>query len=73
METPELSASDLLEFEKRHLVERQRPPPMPRPTIDIEMRRMATQVKEVLPHVPLNAIYKDLSKLECCEFELIAV
>lgn len=62
MGTPELTAADLLEWEKRQLVEQQRAPPVPRPTVDGEVRRMATQVKEVLPHVPLNAIYKDLSK-----------
>ncbi|EFA08762.1 lipid droplet-regulating VLDL assembly factor AUP1 [Tribolium castaneum] len=62
VETPELTAADLLEWEKRQLVEQQRAPPVPRPSVDSEVRRMATQVKDVLPHVPLNAIYKDLNK-----------
>jgi ancient ubiquitous protein 1 len=63
VETPEFSAADLLEWEKRQLTEQQRAPPVPRPAaVDGEIRRMATQVKEVLPHVPLNAIYKDLNK-----------
>ncbi|XP_044270985.1 lipid droplet-regulating VLDL assembly factor AUP1-like [Tribolium madens] len=63
VETPEFTAADLLEWEKRQLVEQQRgAPPVPRPSVDSEVRRMATQVKEVLPHVPLNAIYKDLNK-----------
>jgi ancient ubiquitous protein 1 len=63
VETPEFSAADLLEWEKRQLTEQQTAPPVPRPAaVDGEIRRMATQVKEVLPHVPLNAIYKDLNK-----------
>jgi len=28
-----------------------------------ELSRMATQVKEVLPHVPVTAIYNDLGKV----------
>ncbi|RZC32484.1 ancient ubiquitous protein 1-like, partial [Asbolus verrucosus] len=63
IETPDFSAADLLEWEKRQLAEQQRAPSAPRPaSIDNEVRRMALQVKEVLPHVPLNAIFRDLNK-----------
>ncbi|CAH0546455.1 unnamed protein product [Brassicogethes aeneus] len=60
--TPNFSASDLIEFEKKTLIEEQRAmeaqsrAPSQRP----ELQRMSMQVKEVLPHVPLKAIYNDL-------------
>lgn len=58
----------MIEWEKRELAEQQRPQLLTR-TVNIDsysynsdVRRMANQVKEVLPHVPFDAIFKDLSK-----------
>ncbi|XP_060535791.1 lipid droplet-regulating VLDL assembly factor AUP1-like [Cylas formicarius] len=65
IDTSNFTAADLTEWEKRYLAERQRQTQnrandsygrRPNP----ELLRMANQVKEVLPHVPLNVIYNDL-------------
>ncbi|XP_072378485.1 lipid droplet-regulating VLDL assembly factor AUP1-like [Diabrotica undecimpunctata] len=57
------TSNDLAEWEKRTLAD---PPQRPQTrfasprTLNPELQRMGKQVKEVLPHVPLTAIYSDL-------------
>lgn len=61
-------ASDVIEWEKRYLLEQRRArmvhnsPSTPIQNNNPELHRMARQVKEVLPVVPYNVIYKDLSR-----------
>ncbi|KAF2883254.1 hypothetical protein ILUMI_22924 [Ignelater luminosus] len=70
VELSEYSASDLLEWEKRirDVLRRereemqQRPSTSNVPTSNVEVQRMARQVKEVLPMVPFNTICTDLMK-----------
>lgn len=63
VEASEFSASDLNEYEKqvnnslRVIQRRIGSPP------NFELERMALQVREVLPHVPLNAIYNDIGNI----------
>ncbi|CAG9861905.1 unnamed protein product [Phyllotreta striolata] len=62
VQTTDFTSSDIAEWEKRTLAE----PPVRSQhrvttrSINPELQRMSKQVKEVLPHVPLNVIYSDL-------------
>ncbi|KAL1137768.1 hypothetical protein AAG570_009464 [Ranatra chinensis] len=59
------TASDKAEYEKRYIDELNRPVLVGSPVIQMrnpELLRMSTQVSEVLPHVPPDAILKDLSR-----------
>ncbi|KAL3276256.1 hypothetical protein HHI36_020971 [Cryptolaemus montrouzieri] len=63
VEAVDLTARDLIEWEKRQLAEQKRirsEQTITNPSGVPALRRMALQVKEVLPHVPLDVIYKDL-------------
>lgn len=52
-----------MEWEKKQIIERkQKALARPARPINIDLHRMSMQVKEVLPHVPMNAIYNDLCK-----------
>lgn len=67
MELLEYSAADLLEWEKRRAEEQQRQQVYEQinslaSNINPEIMRMARQVKEVLPMVPDDVVYKDLCK-----------
>ncbi|CAH1115374.1 unnamed protein product [Psylliodes chrysocephalus] len=62
IQTTDFTSNDIAEWEKRTLTE---PPPRsqnrpPTRSLNPELQRMSNQVKEVLPHVPLNVIYSDL-------------
>lgn len=57
--------SDLLEWEKRFNAEQQSARAIQRPPVNqnnTQVHRMAMQVREVLPDVPYDAVYKDLCK-----------
>lgn len=61
----------MLEFEKRYAADQLRQVQQQRPAFQAhpEINRMALQVREVLPHVPYNVVYKDLCKyLFPCHF-----
>ncbi|XP_044754309.1 lipid droplet-regulating VLDL assembly factor AUP1-like [Coccinella septempunctata] len=63
VETVSYTAKDLIELEKRLLIEQKRirsEQALSNPGNIPVIRRMARQVKEVLPHVPYDAIYSDL-------------
>lgn len=61
--TTNFTVSDKAEFEKRLLSERNMvKQPSVRVNIDPTLIEMGSRVKEVLPDVPLNVIYKDLGK-----------
>nr|XP_022905391.1 ancient ubiquitous protein 1-like [Onthophagus taurus] len=59
-------ANELKEFKKRHHIELQRANlvqrPFSTPTVNPELHQMTLQVREVLPLVPYNVVYKDLAK-----------
>lgn len=59
------TAKDMKEYQKRYVIEQQRIQNVPvrnaqMAVINAEIQRMGRQVKEVLPMVPLNVIYRDL-------------
>uniref|UniRef100_A0A1B6G5A6 Lipid droplet-regulating VLDL assembly factor AUP1 n=1 Tax=Cuerna arida TaxID=1464854 RepID=A0A1B6G5A6_9HEMI len=60
------TAKDKLEYKKRYLVELSRSSithsSQSAPRINYEIQRMASQVAEVLPYVPYDAIIRDLSR-----------
>lgn len=60
IETVNLTDHDLIEWEKRQCREQRRV--QMQQEISPAFRRMALQVKEVLPHVPIDAITKDLCR-----------
>ncbi|XP_045462015.1 lipid droplet-regulating VLDL assembly factor AUP1-like [Harmonia axyridis] len=63
VEAVNYTAKDLIELEKRLLAEQKRiqsEQTLTNPANIPVVRRMARQVKEVLPHVPYEAIYSDL-------------
>lgn len=62
------SVSDIIDWEKRYLLEKRRARMVHSSLSNTaqsnnpELHRMARQVKEVLPTVPYNVIFKDLGK-----------
>lgn len=66
IEATDITSSDLSEWSKRKILEERRRNQERLDTrsasrrLNPELSRMATQVKEVLPHVPVTAIYNDL-------------
>lgn len=60
VEATNFSSADVMEYEKRRLAE-VRASHSQTINRNFELQRMAQQVKEVLPHVPFNAIYNDLA------------
>ncbi|KAK9709596.1 hypothetical protein QE152_g26546 [Popillia japonica] len=65
IELSDYSAADLKEYVKRYIIEQQRNVSTQNTTtgtINPEVHRMSMQVREVLPLVPYDAIYKDLLK-----------
>lgn len=71
MELYNFSATDVAEWEKRYVLEQRRARMVHSPTSSSisltqnnpELHRMARQVKEVLPMVPYNVIFKDLGNI----------
>lgn len=53
--------SDKAEYEKRYILEQNRPIMSSHP-LHAELQRMARQVRDVLPHVPLDVIMRDLNR-----------
>ncbi|XP_054264589.1 lipid droplet-regulating VLDL assembly factor AUP1-like [Macrosteles quadrilineatus] len=61
--TTKFSAKDKQEYEKRYLVEVSRSKTSQQTArVSYELQRMASQVAEVLPYVPYEAIIRDLSR-----------
>ncbi|XP_056633168.1 lipid droplet-regulating VLDL assembly factor AUP1-like [Diorhabda sublineata] len=60
VQTTNYTSNDVTEWEKRANFAPPRPQTRTRSLNTPELTRMGKQVKEVLPHVPLNAIYTDL-------------
>ncbi|XP_051059135.1 lipid droplet-regulating VLDL assembly factor AUP1 isoform X2 [Phodopus roborovskii] len=71
-----LTPSDKAEHVKRQRHPRSRPqsaqsfPPPPNPSSDVQLATLAQRVKEVLPHVPLNVIQRDLARTGCVDLTI---
>lgn len=59
--------TDLLEWEKRFFVSQHRVAQARTPGTQVhpQIHQMAMQVREVLPDVPYDVVYRDLSKKSC--------
>lgn len=69
MELTDFTWNDIVEWEKKQIAEqKQRSRARPVRSLNPDLHRMSLQVKEVLPHVPLNSIYNDLCKLSILEY-----
>ncbi|XP_078205163.1 lipid droplet-regulating VLDL assembly factor AUP1 isoform X7 [Callithrix jacchus] len=72
-----LTPADKAEHMKRQRHPRLRPqsaqssfPPSPGPSPDMQLATLAQRVKEVLPHVPLGVIQRDLAKTGCVDLTI---
>ncbi|XP_032034264.1 lipid droplet-regulating VLDL assembly factor AUP1 isoform X2 [Hylobates moloch] len=72
-----LTPADKAEHMKRQRHPRLRPqsaqpsfPPSPGPSPDVQLATLAQRVKEVLPHVPLGVIQRDLAKTGCVDLTI---
>ncbi|KAL6030637.1 hypothetical protein STEG23_016691 [Scotinomys teguina] len=72
-----LTAADKAEHMKRQRHPRVRPqaaqsssPSTPSPSSDGQLTALAQRVKEVLPHVPLNVIQRDLARTGCVDLTI---
>uniref|UniRef100_G3QTZ5 Lipid droplet-regulating VLDL assembly factor AUP1 n=1 Tax=Gorilla gorilla gorilla TaxID=9595 RepID=G3QTZ5_GORGO len=72
-----LTPADKAEHMKRQRHPRLRPqsaqssfPPSPGPCPDVQLATLAQRVKEVLPHVPLGVIQRDLAKTGCVDLTI---
>ncbi|XP_076689401.1 lipid droplet-regulating VLDL assembly factor AUP1 isoform X2 [Callospermophilus lateralis] len=72
-----LTPADKAEHMKRQRHPRQRPqsaqssfPPSPGPSPDVQLATLAQRVKEVLPHVPLGVIQRDLARTGCVDLTI---
>lgn len=68
------TAKDKAEYEKRYLMELNRPMIVQSPNaparISAELQRMAAQVSEVLPYVPQEVIIRDLRRTRCVDLTI---
>ncbi|XP_059261750.1 lipid droplet-regulating VLDL assembly factor AUP1 isoform X3 [Mustela nigripes] len=72
-----LTPADKAEHMKRQRHPRLRPqsaqssfPPSPGPSPDVQLATLAQRVKEVLPHVPLGVIQRDLARTGCVDLTI---
>ncbi|XP_010964871.1 lipid droplet-regulating VLDL assembly factor AUP1 isoform X1 [Camelus bactrianus] len=72
-----LTPADKAEHMKRQRHPRLRPqsaqssfPPSPGPSPDVQLAALAQRVKEVLPHVPLGVIQRDLARTGCVDLTI---
>nr|XP_008528535.1 PREDICTED: ancient ubiquitous protein 1 isoform X3 [Equus przewalskii]XP_014586564.1 ancient ubiquitous protein 1 isoform X2 [Equus caballus] len=72
-----LTPADKAEHMKRQRHPRSRPqtaqpsfPPSPGPSPDVQLAALAQRVKEVLPHVPLGVIQRDLARTGCVDLTI---
>ncbi|XP_040849588.1 lipid droplet-regulating VLDL assembly factor AUP1 isoform X2 [Ochotona curzoniae] len=71
-----LTPADKAEHMKRQRHPRLRPqsaqsfPPSPGPSADAQLATLAQRVKEVLPHVPLGVIQRDLARTGCVDLTI---
>ncbi|XP_053445995.1 lipid droplet-regulating VLDL assembly factor AUP1 isoform X5 [Nycticebus coucang] len=72
-----LTPADKAEHMKRQRHPRIRPqsaqsslPPSPGPSPDVQLATLAQRVKEVLPHVPLGVIQRDLARTGCVDLTI---
>lgn len=72
-----LTPADKAEHMKRQRHPRLRPqsvqssfPSPPSPSSDVQLTILAQRVKEVLPHVPLNVIQRDLARTGCVDLTI---
>nr|KAF6428970.1 AUP1 lipid droplet regulating VLDL assembly factor [Molossus molossus] len=72
-----LTPSDKAEHMKRQRHPRLHPqsaqstfPPSPGPSPDVQLATLAQRVKEVLPHVPLRVIQRDLARTGCVDLTI---
>ncbi|XP_045405888.1 lipid droplet-regulating VLDL assembly factor AUP1 isoform X2 [Lemur catta] len=72
-----LTPADKAEHMKRQRHRRLRPqsaqssfPPSPGPSPDVQLATLAQRVKEVLPHVPLGVIQRDLARTGCVDLTI---
>lgn len=71
-----LTPADKAEHMKRQRHPRLRPPsvqssfPSPPSPSDVQLTTLAQRVKEVLPHVPLNVIQRDLARTGCVDLTI---
>ncbi|KAM6179500.1 lipid droplet-regulating VLDL assembly factor AUP1 isoform 2-T2 [Erethizon dorsatum] len=72
-----LTPADKAEHMKRQRHPRLRPrlaqssfPPSPSPSPDVQLATLAQRVKEVLPHVPLGVIQRDLARTGCVDLTI---
>ncbi|XP_052030023.1 lipid droplet-regulating VLDL assembly factor AUP1 isoform X2 [Apodemus sylvaticus] len=72
-----LTPADKAEHMKRQRHPRPRPqsvqssfPSPPSPSSDVQLTTLAQRVKEVLPHVPLNVIQRDLARTGCVDLTI---
>ncbi|TKC43614.1 hypothetical protein EI555_018340, partial [Monodon monoceros] len=73
----QLTPADKAEHMKRQRHPRLRPqsaqssfPPSPGPSPDVQLTTLAQRVKEVLPHVPLGVIQRDLARTGCVDLTI---
>nr|XP_030733533.1 ancient ubiquitous protein 1 isoform X3 [Globicephala melas] len=72
----QLTPADKAEHMKRQRHPRLRPqsaqsfPPSPGPSPDVQLATLAQRVKEVLPHVPLGVIQRDLVRTGCVDLTI---
>ncbi|XP_007184096.1 lipid droplet-regulating VLDL assembly factor AUP1 isoform X1 [Balaenoptera acutorostrata] len=73
----QLTPADKAEHMKRQRHPRLRPqsaqssfPPSPGPSPDVQLATLAQRVKEVLPHVPLGVIQRDLARTGCVDLTI---
>lgn len=71
-----LTPADKAEHMKRQRHPRLRPQsaqsfsPSPGPSADVQLATLAQRVKEVLPHVPLGVIQRDLARTGCVDLTI---